>query len=1038
MSETESCLKDFEPFFGGDKRGAFLVQAMYLGNDYTYSNRAEKSGLMIELLRAENYKDFQNVRSFTGNFPQRPDDIPQDITDLIINTALFHRSIDRPTSVGSVSMRLLNLVSDVYRLVLTTNIIALLQEIKDIESRVGTKTESIYEKYTDTKLDDIFPKHSEYKISTFAEVVIVNMLEVSAKYVKGKKEEKTAETTTEPEYEKVFIDKAISSTEKRSLHLENLTMFYDLINITNKMKSLYNKGNNKEVAKLLATASRKSETMSTIRSLLNKEIVVSTDDFIAAINNAVKKVLKDIFTQMNADFESNPPEGTEITDYASVGRIVKYRPMLIENLVPAIKEEIRKLYSGKSALYTTLSNPAARKFFDEVYRKWNNMTADVREFYYQNVAIFARSGDTTLYKPETKVEQELETTWRRLSEADIDALFAKGRTISDSEFQNLRVNLMKARPGLTEVLFASNLPDVPPGSDVWYTRADGNPERIPAPPADFLRKLYAAVYENVTHSEETTTSMEGGRYKMSGGYYKMYGGAKETIDAVISETGDRVQIVIDTDWDIRPKESLKLIVGKFISASIKREDERMIKKTEEEITPRVSGDLDYAFLTSYDMVYNLIWIFDAEKGLYYRMENGKRKYYNDEAKGDARTCYASYLARNDPKGCLRIMKCIADGNYESLNRCLAVLGDADLWDVAIDDVQKVGPDMIKLVLRKFHVRGHEETDSTGAKYVVPMPFDEWVRVVVQKDIKQPARDIILKNTKLTNYLKGLIAICRANPNIINKDVPSIIRRDTTPDYIKQLNMRKYKIPASCKENKYGFFADILRCSIQPQSITPDLFNPITSAKLYTNVNFFNPHTTIAPTLMGGFYNQKVLSSMYPAAINPALPSSGTSHDAMTKQAQYTSGSSNMFESLLKTINNAFNDVGLQLHPDDVNKLATTVEKLKTYENQLARMSMILINIVKIARFYGVSLENIDREHPKQMNLSELNTIDDITQFIIKYARDLRRNMTANMTIQQAIGYDLMHKVTPRMLDECYGRAAEPSETTKPEEKYVDF
>ena len=133
----------------------------------------------------------------------------------------------------------------------------------------------------------------------------------------------------------------------------------------------------------------------------------------------------------------------------------------------------------------------------------------------------------------------------------------------------------------------------------------------------------------------------------------------------------------------------------------------------------------------------------------------------------------------------------------------------------------------------------------------------------------------------------------------------------------------------------------------------------------------------------------------------------------------------MFASFLGTISNAFADTGLQLHPDDQHKLKAALARMENYENQLARMCSVLINIVKIARFYGVGLDNIDRDHPRIINLKELGNLDDLRDFVRGYARDLTRNMVANMTIQQSAAYELMNKVGPRLLDDCTGRRDVP-------------
>jgi len=249
--------------------------------------------------------------------------------------------------------------------------------------------------------------------------------------------------------------------------------------------------------------------------------------------------------------------------------------------------------------------------------------------------------------------------------------------------------------------------------------------------------------------------------------------------------------------------------------------------------------------------------------------------------------------------------------------------------------------------------------------------------------------------------------------LTKKNNPSIIARDTTPDYIRNLNMRKYKIPAVNKKTQYEFFAESLRNAMMPVGVSQSWFNPITSGNL-SNAVFFNPLTTSAPSLLGG--NPFGVGSF--GAITPGLPTRGTSFGAMDRQSHLKNASSTQFQSLLATIKNAFSDVGLQLHPDDLAKIQAVINKMEQYETDLARTYSFLITIVKLARLYGVSLENVDREHPTTINLSELSSVDDAARFIRGYVRDLSKNMLTNMTVQQAAAYELVNKVVPRVIDEC--------------------
>src|SRR5580700_363812 len=96
---NDTSLKDFKPFFGDDEKGPVFVQALFSDSDYT--SRKKQTGVMDELMRAANYENYQGNMCCLSGIAQGPNDVHQDITDLIITTALFHRLIDKPTTVGT-------------------------------------------------------------------------------------------------------------------------------------------------------------------------------------------------------------------------------------------------------------------------------------------------------------------------------------------------------------------------------------------------------------------------------------------------------------------------------------------------------------------------------------------------------------------------------------------------------------------------------------------------------------------------------------------------------------------------------------------------------------------------------------------------------------------------------------------------------------------------------------------------------------------------------------------------------------------------
>ena len=111
------------------------------------------------------------------------------------------------------------------------------------------------------------------------------------------------------------------------------------------------------------------------------------------------------------------------------------------------------------------------------------------------------------------------------------------------------------------------------------------------------------------------------------------------------------------------------------------------------------------------------WFYDSVNDTYFQIINGVKTEYN---LNDPTTCYGTYLAMGNTAQCRIVINCIADGDPNSLNRCLTIIQDFDIWDVPGTDIANIHPDTIRLVLKKFNVKGKMENDSYNDSYKVPM------------------------------------------------------------------------------------------------------------------------------------------------------------------------------------------------------------------------------------------------------------------------------------------------------------------------------
>jgi hypothetical protein len=983
-------LAEFEPFFGKDPKGSFLVQGMFTGTDYTTSNTKLPSGLLVELLRAENYRNYQNNRSSTNGQSQGPADVHQDVTDLIITTALFHRSIDKSSTAGT------NLGDSFKRI--TSALKAYLSA--DIPNQVVASS-------------TIIPMNTS----------------IIAAYGTGNQIGKTLMFTLA---DRAAFDAHVHSMAPNQLYggpdINGITTDDAINHIVNCTRGRVGDNN---VCFSAVYSRQPSGAGANIPSAIDAIEALATanpalanvrNDIVISIQTKLRDSLRTIVVQMKQEMLSMYPGITipttinagpgfagqanpqsqfnrnTVTDYMDARRQQMYIKMLSELIDANVMAGIRKtLTTNVTIPHTDLSNADVANFFNDVYKNWGDMSQDARSFYRQNISVFAKSTSRNIFDiaNDAKRDQERQLDWIRLTEPELDALAKSGATPNTAD---IRVNLMK-NLATNEVLFASNLPDVPSGATVWYSQRNGGLGSVSGAPSDFFRKLYDAVY-----ADDIAGNTINVRYPTN---------------AIVLNN-------IDNIVNNRPKRPFDHDLGKFLSAVLRRED-NAANSTNSPVNDPTDTSLDvYPLLNAVDMVYGHVWTFDTQRGQYFRTENGRKVYYDDAVKNDANTCYASYLAKGRPADCPRVIQCIADGNPQTLSRCLDVLRDNDLWKVAEEDAAKVGPDIVRLVLKKFGIGAYPETDSNGLVYNVPMSYDEWMRDIVGA-MDKPVRDTITGNYKLLSYIKGLLSVCRSNPSIINKNNPQVVARENIPLYMQNLNMKKYTIPSSSKRSQYEFFAESLKNAAVPRFVENDLWNPIISGSM-SNVSFFSPYTSAVPSMMGG-------APQMPSLITPSFASRGASSSSIERQAGLLkNGSSSIFHGLVSSLTSALNDVGLSLHHDDVVRIRDTIKKMEKYEDQLAKMCIALNNFVKLARAYGVSLDNVSADQRRVIEFEKIRNVDDIAQFISTYVRDITKNMASNMTIQQATSYELMSGIAPRYLKDCVdklgGVSAAPSVTTR--------
>ena len=883
-------LSEYVEFFG-DKKGALFVQAL------------DVPVLAQEIMRAENYNGYNMTRSRLNNCVQEPNDIHQDVTDLIITTALRHAELDKPTDVGSGLQQSISQIS--------INVNKFLASKNGVILSVSTMPPN-------NPLSTVYPfivtdNNSEKIVLTLADTAIYCAITPGYSLIPN------------PHFVKNVFDNVITGDIKIQLNaLRDIEL---------------------EVSKVM------TNTMIKLTSFIMNEL---RHEYGAAL--------------------SPNDLGTYLDNMKQAYLANMLRDELNSKIITTIK-----LYSKRATniKYKNLSVATAKSFYDNVYANWKNMSKDAREFYREYVALFARITDTSLYEKSNDVgrNQSFDSAWVRLTESEIDTLFSNPMP---PNYNNLRLNLMKASDG--QILFGAKLPDVQPNSTVWYTQNNGSVECVTGVPVDFLRKLYNTVYRNNNPA----------------------GVVSLICDNKVTYQLNSVNMTIAS----RPKKDFNHNFGKFLGSYFQNSHVKPMSVA----PPRNISIDDYPFLSTVDMVYNKVWTYDAQKNAYYRMEKGRRIYYDDNVRGDVNTCYSTYLTKNKPSECPRVINCIIDANPQTLSRCLSMLKDVDLWDAAEDDIRKVGVDMVLLVLEKFGVRLWWETDANGNRYKEPDSFADWVNEVVNTfapDVKQA----IMSNNKLLSYIKGLLAVCRADPTILNRDIPSVVpnSKNNSP-YLNDLNIQRFRFPNGEHVSKDAITSVLL--SNMPQSVNNGLYNPLMG--LSNVVPFAGLPGEIVP------YGMMVGGRPLMTAISPLLPTVNTHGafiDSKTQQLSVNS-SSKILDNLIRNISHGLRDVGLVIHNDDKERIEKAVDNLKKYEQQLSTLTQLLNKFVVLSRLYNVPISTTDIDKLTPIKLDQVRNMEDVSNFVRSHISELTNSMYNNMTIQSHTGNTLLNRIYPRFIEQC--------------------
>lgn len=633
---------------------------------------------------------------------------------------------------------------------------------------------------------------------------------------------------------------------------------------------------------------------------------------------------------------------------------IKINPKLWEEInTPSIlrneiMEELREKKINASSIpekYKTLEDSEAFNFFEKVYGNWKNLTIDEKNFYSNVVGLYAKKSATELYidtyKKYDKDISSIEGQWVKLSDQDITNL--EEIKIDGTDRQNLRINLLTYKNNEDMSLFQSCLPIVKGEGKFWITTKNGvkcysyNNARI-------FSEIYSGVYKGTVDSD--------------GGIKSQINLSKDPTDIIV-----KIEIKKD-DFNIKPAKKIQKAL---------QIDEMRTGITEDKVMDNVNGKLDYGFLErreSYiDIPFNNKWEYCPSRKQYYKYVNGNKEYYNENSINDKDTCYGSYL-KGEEKQCKRFINCISDADDISMARCLDVLKDKDMYDVAKDDIQNVSIGVVKRALAKLGFKKYKVSGKIQT-------YKEWENSVL---VKKPENVInaINSNTKLQEYIRGLVTFY--NHNLVKHDD----KTSKTTKYASNLGKHRFR---HVVQNEKGRVEDIVRAL---------------SSLTNSNPSSLNPGRMLDPMISGMLSNVQPTNHFAGVANLPIDVSQvvmmGGSISLQAEECIESNTCSGRYKKMYNDIVVGLADVGVTLSEKDKSNMSEFFKKMEINENSLVDLLKVLNAMVSVARSYNISLNFTDDEDMSSnsvLRLDQLKTKEDIVNYLRKHISEIRKRIKDN-------------------------------------------
>lgn len=455
----------------------------------------------------------------------------------------------------------------------------------------------------------------------------------------------------------------------------------------------------------------------------------------------------------------------------------------------------------------------------KVFGNWQNLSTDAQLFLRDTVHLFRKLGKTA------STADPNESGWEDITPTNKDWSFTYDPN------QLYRINFMKATPGSPDYAFAQRLPQMPSSRTISFMDATGNKYTVNVIDKDVLRHIYNLVFRG---DEQGLAGIFG---------ITNLAQVKWTWPAQLQ----RMNLNIRYD---------KFTILYFKEVDNKNPPNGPNSNSN---SPNCNDPLNiYEDLTTNMLFFRKKDSNGNDKLFLIKDINHPEKaeeYIQSEHVLDAKCLGSGLLPADDDAGgkkCSQFVhECLMNGNTNDLANCLQQLEKVDMFKHIVNEF-RADPKLAKRILITFGFRRHRVNG-----YWYPESYDNWANNVLV-NMKDSVKNAIYKNPMLQKYLSTLVSFVSQNLVVLNDGEIDFTRvKENDMDADEETQYKKILGKVGWWRYPYGENASTTQY-VTAMMASPIFMQPnvVPTPSPLLNVAYGNTPAVFLPIMAGGSYSNE--------------------------------------------------------------------------------------------------------------------------------------------------------------------------------------